>query len=61
MYALMQKVNTRYIGLFGETEEGVEQILKSILKTELSLCAPEIHSYKEAWDVLLPLRQQYGM
>ena len=61
MYALMQKINKRYIDLFGETEEGVGQLLKGTLKTELSLCAPEIHSYQQAWDVLLPLRNQYGM
>jgi hypothetical protein len=57
MYALMQRINQRYISIYGHGYAGWGKVLKDV--SRLKYGADK--SYAEAWAGLKPIREQYGM
>lgn len=62
LYALMQRINQKHIEVFGNPAENWGTVLKCTLNVKYrSAQEPIVTSYAEAWEILKPLREQYGM
>ncbi len=62
LYALMQRINQKHIEVFGTPAENWGKVLKGTLRIKYrSTQNPIVTSYAEAWEMLKPIREQYGM
>ncbi len=62
VYALMQRINQHHIDVFGTPAENWDKVLKGTLRIKYrSGQNPIVTSYAEAWEILKPIRERYGM
>lgn len=57
MYALMQRINQRYISIYGHGYDGWGKVLKGVSRLKYGTDK----SYEEVWTTLKSIREQYGM
>lgn len=61
-YALMAKINKTHIDIYGKGYENWGKVFKNVSKIKFNTDhAPKTNSYKEAWETIKPIREQYGM
>lgn len=61
-YALMQRINTAHIAIYGKGCDGWGTVLKGVQKVSFGTKqAPNCSSYAEAWESIKPIREQYGL
>lgn len=61
-YALMQRINADHIKVCGKSADNWGKVLANVQKVKYGTKqAPKFNSYAEAWEYILPIRQQYGM
>ena len=61
-YALMQRINAGCIKASGTSMDDMGKILANVQRIKYGTeRAPKFNSYAEAWEYILPIRQQYGM
>lgn len=62
MYALMQRINQRYISVYGHGYDGWGKVLKDVSRLNYGTAHhPKTKSYAEMWACLKFIREQYGM
>ena len=61
-YALMQRINKTHIGIYGVGHDDWGKVLKGVANVKFGTAqSPKCASYKEAWERIKPIREQYGM
>ena len=60
-YALMQRINTTHIEIYGKGVDGWGKVLKGVQRVGFRKLDPRFNSYDEAWESIKPIREQYGM
>lgn len=61
-YALMQRINTTHIAVYGNGVGDWGTVLKGAQKVGFGTKqAPKYSSYAEAWESIKPIREQYGL
>ncbi len=62
LYALAQRMNQKHIEVCGYAIKDWGKALKSVQNIKFrTVHSPLISSYKEAWELLKSIREQYGM
>ena len=60
-YALMQKINSQHIAIYGTGYDDWKRVLKGIQRVSFINIDPKFKSYADAWESIKPIREQYGM
>ena len=61
-YALMAKINKKHIDICGKGSDDWGKVLKNVQTIKFNTDhAPKTSSYKEAWESIKTIREQYGM
>ena len=61
-YALMQRINAEHIKYCGKGAKDWGKVLASVQRVKYgSKQEPQVKSYAEAWEILKPTRESYGM